>query len=106
MSYNVTEADTFPTTVPTPETNDTSYPTVVPQSVTALANRTRYHENTLTGSAGTETFGPELGAEFLGNLTVPSDGRADLLRNGLLTLRNSILWLRARVPGARAAGAS
>jgi hypothetical protein len=105
MSSPVIEHDTFPATIQAPDVADTTYPEVVLESFDLLADRTRYHENTLTGAAGTETILPGVGSPFLGNLVVPSAGRADLIRNIAGTLRNEILWLRQRVFGANAAGA-
>lgn len=71
----------------------------------ALANRTAHHQKTLTGAAGTQAFGPTEGAAFVGNLTVPTSGRADLIRNIALTLKNELIWLRSRVFGANPVGA-
>ncbi len=105
MSSPVIEHDDFPETIQAPDVGDTTYPEVVREAVDLLADRTRYHENTLTAAEGTETILPGVGTAFLGNLVVPESGRADMLRNIAGTLKNEILWLRARVFGANAAGA-
>lgn len=105
MSSPVIEHDDFPEVIEAPDIGDTTYPEKVRDGIDFLADRTRYHENTLTGEEGTETIAAGIGSPFLGDLVVPASGRADLIRNIAGTLRNEILWLRQRVFGANAAGA-
>jgi hypothetical protein len=103
MSYNVTETDTFTSAVPTPEVNDTNYPTVIPQMATALANRTNHLNKTLKGTTSQiEAFTANGQDAALADLTLPASGRADLLRNLGIALHKQIRWVRERVAGAGA----
>lgn len=71
----------------------------------ALARRTRYHQKTLTGAAGTtSSIQPTLSDAANAVLVVPASGRADLLRNALTVLNNKITWLRQYVFGTHVGG--
>ncbi len=103
MSAPLTESDAFPSTITVPSVNDTNYPTIVPAAFLGVANRTRYHENTLTGAVGTETFTFSGQDAVAADITVPSASRADLLRNLGIGLHKQIRWVRERLLGAGAA---
>jgi hypothetical protein len=102
MSAPVTESDTFPSSVTAPEVNDTNYPTIIPQMATQLANRTRYHQNTLTGAGASETFAFSGQDAVATDIIVPADGRANLIRNLGISLHKQIRWVRERVLGVGA----
>lgn len=53
MSSNITESDTFPTSLQKPDVADTTYPTVVGQFHTDITNRTRHLQNSITWAFGT-----------------------------------------------------
>ncbi len=100
MSHTLTEVSEFTASVPVPDNADRTYVTVVPQMAQALANRTKFHEDSLSGDdAAVDTIDATGGTEFLLPFLVPKDGRADLLRNGLLNLNNKINWVRDRLFG-------
>jgi hypothetical protein len=104
MSAPVTESDTFPAAINAPDVNDTSYPTVVTQMATDLANRTNNLNRTLKGTTSSlEVFTANGQDPVLADLTLPATGRADLIRNLGISLHKQIRWLRQRVFGTGAA---
>lgn len=106
MSHPVTETDTFHSTIPVTDINDATYPAVEAEMGQKLADRTRYHQNTLTGAAGTETFAFSGQDPIAGDLTLPTSGRADLLRNMGIALHRQIRWVRERLMGTGAAAST
>lgn len=103
MSTNVTENDTFPATVPAPDVGDNTYPSVVADALDRLADRTRYHENTLIGNyIGTAldllTTSPTL-QQFI---PLPQDGRLtpnNPFKAIASNLFQSFKWLKESIPG-------
>lgn len=100
MSTNIVESDAFDAAVQEPVLGDRTYPTSVPAGMTSLANRTRWHENTLQATGGGVS---EFKAEadlFAYNhqayMQLPPTGRAEGIRGPLAILAGKVKWLRQR----------
>lgn len=111
MSYNVTESDTFDPTVPVTDVADSTYPAIEAQMGQALANRTRYHENTLTGNyIGTALDLLTTNATLQQYVPIPPDSRVGSGPNSPFraiasNLFQNFKWLKESLPG-KAKGAT
>ena len=103
MSSNVSESDTFPTTVPAPDISDVTYPAIVPDAFSRVASRTRFHENTLTGNyVGTALDQLTVGNSIQQYVPIPPDARvtaANPWRALATPLLQNFRWLKERLPG-------
>ncbi len=106
MSHPITELDRFDDAVVVPDVNDTTYPTTIPQGMGALANRTRFQQNTLTLQFVADTLEGLVPGNGSFQVPIPPLGRADSLRAMAQHLMTNIKYLASAVWGAAGVGTS
>ena len=105
MSHNVVEVDEFTAAVQVTDVDDTNYPTNEANMGQSLANRTRYHENTLTGNYTAQAVSSEDAGISAGlvPVNIPPTARiggSNPFLSIATGLQRAVKWFRERTLGA------
>ncbi len=103
MSAPITESDTYTTTIITPQTGETDYPSTITTGLTGLANRLNFWNRRLKLEGATDTRTEANDTDEYSSVIVPDDaliGSTNVFKELATKLGNRTKYLRERVAGA------